>query len=329
MPGRSRSDRLRVIRCVEGAKRPILPPMPRTPIVLVASAAAALFTSIAVALQGQPRQPGVDYSALPADPAEKAQKISAAKVDLMKAVELAQAAGGGTAAQADARIGADGTITYEIIVLGPGITKRAIVNGSTGAVTVASVDAAGAVKAALAKVDGIVESVVSDFAADPPTWVVKVLAAGKAHAVTVSAVDGSVVSDTMSARLPGMVTEGTVVETGSGLSYIDLVEGTGKQPAGPQSVVKVHYTGYLVDGSKFDSSVDRGQPIDFPLGQVIKGWTEGVGSMKVGGKRKLIIPYKLAYGEQGRPPVIPPRAMLVFDVELLDVVRDGPAAPAP
>ncbi len=307
----------------------MLPPMPRNPTVLIASAAAALVTSVALALPGQPPQPGIDYSALPADPAEKAQKISAAKVDLMKAVELAQTAGGGTAAQAEARIGGDGTITYEIIVLGPGITKRAIVNGTTGAVAVANVDAPGAVKAALAKVDGIVESVVSDFAADPPTWVVKVLAAGKSHSVTVSAVDGSVVSDTMNGRLPGIDAQGAVVETGSGLSYIDIVEGTGKQPAGPQSVVKVHYTGYLVDGSKFDSSVDRGQPIDFPLGQVIRGWTEGVGSMKVGGKRKLIIPYKLAYGEQGRPPVIPPRAMLVFDVELLDVVREGPAAPAP
>jgi hypothetical protein len=305
----------------------MLSPMPRTPIVLIASAAAALVTSISLALQGPPSQSGTDYSALPADPAEKAQKISAAKVDLMKAVELAQTAGGGTAAQAEARIGADGTITYEIIVLGPGITKRAIVNGATGAVAVASVDAAGAVKAATAKVDGIVESVVSDFAVDPPTWVVNVLAAGKSHAVTVSAVDGSVVSDTMNGRLPGIDTEGEMVETGSGLSYIDIVEGTGKQPAGPQSVVKVHYTGYLVDGSKFDSSVDRGTPIDFPLGQVIKGWTEGVGSMKVGGKRKLIIPYKLAYGEQGRPPVIPPRAMLVFDVELIDIVRDGPTPP--
>jgi len=304
----------------------MLAPMPRTSTVLVASAAAALVTFMAAALaasgQGRP-----DYSALPADPSEKAQKISAAKVDLMKAIDLAQTAGGGTAAQAEARIGADGGITYEIIVLGPGITKRAIVNGSTGAVTVATIDAAGAVKAATAKVDGIVESVVSDFSADPPTWEVKVLAAGKAHAVTVSAVDGSVVSDTMSARFPGIDTEGEIVETGSGLSFIDMVEGTGKQPSGPQTVVKVHYTGYLVDGSKFDSSVDRGSPVDFPLGQVIRGWTEGVGSMKVGGKRKLIIPYKLAYGEQGRPPQIPPRATLVFDVELIDIVRDGPAAP--
>ncbi len=108
-----------------------------------------------------------------------------------------------------------------------------------------------------------------------------------------------------------------MVQSDSGLMYVDLKMGGGATPT-KSDRVEVHYTGWLLDGTKFDSSVDRGKPSTFGLTQVIKGWTEGLGSMKVGGKRKLIIPPDLAYGPSGRTS-IPPNSTLVFDVELLGI----------
>jgi peptidylprolyl isomerase len=112
---------------------------------------------------------------------------------------------------------------------------------------------------------------------------------------------------------------GNFTKTASGLEYEDLTVGTGASPTQGKSV-KVHYTGTLLDGTKFDSSVDRGTPFDFVIGtgSVIKGWDEGVMSMKVGGKRRLRIPSALGYGAMGSPPKIPGGATLMFDVELLD-----------
>jgi FKBP-type peptidyl-prolyl cis-trans isomerase len=113
--------------------------------------------------------------------------------------------------------------------------------------------------------------------------------------------------------------ERKVVTTKSGLKYEDLEEGLGAE-AKSGDRVQVHYTGWLKDGKKFDSSKDRDQPFEFNLGkgEVIKGWDEGVAGMKVGGKRKLIIPSELAYGKRGRPG-IPPDSELTFEVELLDI----------
>lgn len=111
-----------------------------------------------------------------------------------------------------------------------------------------------------------------------------------------------------------------VKETASGLQYEVLTMGTGAKPA-DTSTVKVHYEGFLINGKKFDSSRDRGEPISFALNQVIRGWTEGVQLMPVGSRFKFYIPYTLGYGEQGAGGSIPGGAALIFDVELIDIVQ--------
>jgi len=113
---------------------------------------------------------------------------------------------------------------------------------------------------------------------------------------------------------------GTPAQLPGGLQYIDVVVGSGAEVRAGQNV-SVHYTGWLTTGQKFDSSRDRGQPFAFPLGAggVIQGWDVGVAGMRVGGQRRLIIPPDMGYGPRGHPPVIPPSATLIFDVELLGV----------
>jgi peptidylprolyl isomerase len=126
----------------------------------------------------------------------------------------------------------------------------------------------------------------------------------------------------MSGAAPAKGKPGKEVTTASGLKYEDLKVGTGASPKTGDTVI-VHYTGTLTDGTKFDSSRDRGTPFDFVIGTggVIKGWDEGVMSMKVGGRRKLTIPPDLGYGDRGAGGVIPPGATLIFDVELLDIKK--------
>jgi peptidylprolyl isomerase len=124
------------------------------------------------------------------------------------------------------------------------------------------------------------------------------------------------------AKEKGKTSPAKTVTTASGLKYVDVKVGSGAAPVKGKQV-KVHYTGTLENGKKFDSSVDRNEPFVFVIGvgQVIPGWDEGVMGMKVGGKRKLTIPSQLGYGARGAGPDIPPNATLLFDVELIDVQK--------
>ncbi len=126
--------------------------------------------------------------------------------------------------------------------------------------------------------------------------------------------------ETPAVETPVAAPAGEVITTASGLQYQEIVIGDGDE-AVPGSRVQVHYTGRLEDGTQFDTSRERGQPFEFTLGagRVIQGWDEGIAGMREGGQRTLIIPSELGYGESGFPPVIPPNATLIFDVELIEV----------
>ncbi len=154
------------------------------------------------------------------------------------------------------------------------------------------------------------------LAADPETYQPKINELAKARMKVAAEKQG----EKSKAFLEKAAQEKGAEKSPSGLIYIPIQQGTGPQPK-ETDTVKVHYTGSLIDGKVFDSSVKRGQPAEFPLNQVIKCWTEGVAKMKVGGKAKLICPSSIAYGDEGRPPVIPGKATLVFEVELLEIVK--------
>jgi FKBP-type peptidyl-prolyl cis-trans isomerase FkpA len=133
--------------------------------------------------------------------------------------------------------------------------------------------------------------------------------------------------DSGKAFIEKFVKDEGATKTESGLAYKVIKEGTGKTPMA-EDVVEVHYHGTLADGTVFDSSVERGKTISFPLNRVIRGWTEGLQTMKEGGKTKFVIPSELAYGDAGAPPKIPGGATLVFEVELFKVSKGDAPAPA-
>lgn len=186
---------------------------------------------------------------------------------------------------------------------------------------ICKVSLAQAVDTATKSAGGVAKSADVKIANGVASVEVLVYGNGKCQRVVVNGETGAVQTTTEIQRFAGEPVSGAWTETPSGLKYYDIKVGSGDKPADPMTKVKVVYTGWLVDGTKFDSSVDKGQPYVTALNAVIPGWTEGISTMQVGGKRKLIIPAKLGFGDRGSGAVIPPRATLVFDIELLEVLR--------
>src|SRR5213592_4337957 len=152
--------------------------------------------------------------------------------------------------------------------------------------------------------------------ADLETWGPKIQELATARASTAAVAE----KKASQAFLDKIAAEQGAVKTASGLIMSTLKPGDGASPAASDKV-KVHYEGKLIDGTVFDSSVKRGEPLTIGLGSIIKCWSEGLPMMKVGGKSRLVCPSDLAYGDQGRPPTIKPGATLVFEIELLEIVK--------
>ena len=258
-----------------------------------------------------------DYSQLPAPPAEEQARLETASLSMMDAIMKASEDGKATVIRAKA-LTSGNDVRFEIFLDKAGVPMRVLVDGKTGAITAPNVSLTDAIKTSLENTPGRCSDATLDLMSDPPAIMVTIFGNNMKHDMKIDAITGKIIENQSSSGLPGDSIDKSMQTTDSGLRYIDMVEGAGPAPSSGTANVSVHYTGWLVDGTKFDSSVDRGEPTSFPLNRVIKGWTEGVGSMKVGGKRKLIIPFDLGYGPNGNGRTIPPRATLVFDVELLE-----------
>jgi hypothetical protein len=191
------------------------------------------------------------------------------------------------------------------------------------AVAEVQVGLAQAVAAAERSCGGKAAAVALSGAGAAATWEVSAFVGATGHVVKVNATTGAVESDVPAPAivLPGAPLAGEPHQSTSGLVWYDLKVGAGEEPAGPTTRVKVHYSGWTLDGRPFDSTVERGQPAAFALNGVIAGWSEGLATMRVGGKRKLVIPARLAWGRQ--PPQgsgIPVEGVVVCDFELLEIV---------
>jgi len=162
---------------------------------------------------------------------------------------------------------------------------------------------------------------------EPALARIEVYTASEHRTLEVRLADGTIASDKPVPRFPGVEVKGEPKTTPSGLQYWELREGNGETPSSPSTVVRVHYTGWLNDGTEFDSSRKKGAPLERACNRLMAGWTEALLTMKVGGQRKLIVPPSLAYGKQGYPGAIPPNATLIFDMELVEIVPTPGAPP--
>jgi FKBP-type peptidyl-prolyl cis-trans isomerase len=167
---------------------------------------------------------------------------------------------------------------------------------------------------------GIREGATGKASFDPATMQPQIQELARARIAASAEKAGAQAKKAGPAHLENAAKEPGAQRTASGLVFVPMKEGTGASP-GATDKVKVHYRGTLTDGKEFDSSYARGQPAEFPLNGVIPCWTEALQKMKVGGKARIVCPAAIAYGEQGRPPVIPPSAVLTFEVELLEIVK--------